>query len=504
MPNGAALSHSLTLQVRYRDQIGMLGRVTSAIGRAGADIRGIDFVAATRREVTRDLTVNVKDADHGERVVHALRRLPSVRVLHVADRTMLLHSRGKIQITPRVPLSSHHDLLMVYTPGVARVSQAIQARRDRVFDLTIKSNAVAIVTDGSAVLGLGNIGPHAALPVMEGKSLLFREFGGVDAFPLCVVAHSPEEIVSLCKAIAPTFGGINLEDIAAPTCFEVQSRLRAELQIPVFHDDQDGTAAVVLGALTNALRVVRKDVRNIKVVISGAGAAGTACARMLLSAGAKSIIVCDTAGAIYNGRKKNMNSAKQWLASHTNATGFKGSLAAALAEADFLLGVSGPDILPARALKKMARKPIVFALANPIPEVAPEQAIRYAAVFATGRSDYPNQINNVLIFPGLFRGLLDCRARQVNDRIVKAAGRALASVLKPSELRPDYVVPSVFDRRVAPAVAEAVAHAAMASGLARTHLPRTCPRPAQQPSLRLSSAAPGVPAYLVRFHSSST
>ncbi len=468
-----ALPHCLTLQVRYRDQIGMLGQVTSAIGHAGGDIRGIDFLSASRGEVTRDLTVDLRDPEHGEQVVEALRALRGVRVLHVADRTMLLHSGGKIQISPRVPLSNQHDLLMVYTPGVARVSQAIHARRERVFDLTIKSNAVAIVTDGSAVLGLGNVGPHAALPVMEGKSLLFREFGGVDAFPLCVVAHGPDDLVSICKAIAPTFGGINLEDIAAPTCFEVQDRLRKELQIPVFHDDQDGTAAVVLAALLNALRVVRKDVRALKAVISGAGAAGTACARTLLSAGAKNIIVCDTAGAIYRGRKKHMTPIKQWLAERTNPDDFRGSLQRALADADFFLGVSAPDILPARALKKMARKPIVFALANPVPEVPPEQAIRYAVVFATGRSDYPNQINNVLIFPGLFRGLLDCRARQVNDRIARAAARALARVLKSSELRPDYIVPSVFDRRVAPAVAEAVARAAIASGLARTHLPRT-------------------------------
>jgi len=466
------LNQWLSLQVRYPDRIGMLGKVTSAIGQAGADIRGIDFVSASGGVVTRDFAITVKDREHGERVVQALRRVRGVSVVHAVDRALALHSRGKIQITPRVPLNTQQDLLIFYTPGVARVSEAIHARRARVFDLTIKSNAVAIVSDGSAVLGLGDIGPHAALPVMEGKSMLFREFGGVDAFPLCIVAHGAQDIIAFCKAIAPTFGGINLEDIAAPVCFEVQDRLRAGLQIPVFHDDQDGTAAVVLAALTNAVKVVGKDLRSLKTVIAGAGAAGTACARILLSAGVRDIIVCDRAGAIYAGRKEHMTEAKERLAAQTNPRGFRGPLAKALVGADFFLGVSGPNIVSGAALRKMARKPIVFALANPIPEVDPEEGLRHAAVFATGRSDYPNQINNVLIFPGLFRGLLDCRARQVNASIVRAAARALARVLKPSELRPDYIVPSVFDRRVAPAVARAAAQAAIAAGLAKAHLPR--------------------------------
>jgi len=374
----------------------------------------------------------------------------------VPTRILELHRGGKISVESRVLLADPDVLGMVYTPGVAHIVDTIHRNPRRAYDLTVKGRLVAIVTDGTAVLGLGDVGPCAALPVMEGKAMLFKRFGGVDAFPICLNTRSVDEIVTAVKAIAPGFGGINLEDISAPRCFEIEDRLAHELDIPVFHDDQHGTAIVVLAALRNALKLVKKDIRNARVVISGVGAAGIATAKLLLLHGCRQIVGCDSLGAIYRGRIRNMNPAKQWFAAHTNPRRERGTLLNALVGSDVLIGVSVGDLLNARDVRQMARDSIVFALANPIPEIAPREAARYARVVATGRSDYPNQINNVLCFPGLFRGLLDCQARHVTTAAKIAAARAIADTVSSRELREDYIIPSVFDDRVAPAVAAAV------------------------------------------------
>lgn len=370
-----------------------------------------------------------------------------------------MHEGGKISVESKFPLKSRDDLALAYTPGVARVCEAIHESKHLAHRYTIKRNTVAVVTDGSAVLGLGDIGPEAALPVMEGKAMLFKEFAGVDAFPICLATNDAEEIIRTVKAIAPAFGGINLEDISAPRCFEIEDRLEAELDIPVFHDDQHGTAVVVLAALFNALRIVGKSIDSIKVVIAGVGAAGIACTKIMLQAGVKNIVGCDRAGAIYRGRVENMNATKQWLADHTNPERFRGSLNEALRGADVFLGLSGPGLLRGPELRVMNRGAIVFALANPTPEVMPEDAAPHARVIATGRSDYPNQINNVLCFPGFFRGLLDAGATSVNEEMKLAAAHAIADLVE-EELDERAIIPSPFDRRVAPAVARAVEKAA--------------------------------------------
>jgi malate dehydrogenase (oxaloacetate-decarboxylating) len=379
----------------------------------------------------------------------------------VSDRTFLLHLGGKLEVTSKVPLRTRDDLSMAYTPGVARVCRAIAANPEDARKLTIKRNTVAVVTDGSAVLGLGNIGPAAALPVMEGKALLFKQFGGVDAWPVCLDSQDPDEIVRTVQLLAPVFGGINLEDIAAPRCFEVEQRLRALLDIPVFHDDQHGTAIVVLAALTNALRVVGKPLHQVRIVLSGAGAAGVAIIKILQAEGARHLVACDRAGVIHPDRQ-GLDASKRWVAAHTNPDGLRGSLPDALAGADVFVGVSGANLLEPEDIKAMAADAIVFALANPDPEVDPAGARRHAAVVATGRSDEPNQINNVLAFPGVFRGALDAGARQITEAMEVAAARAIAGMVRDEELRPDYIVPSVFDKGVAPAVAKAVQDAATA------------------------------------------
>jgi malate dehydrogenase (oxaloacetate-decarboxylating) len=356
---------------------------------------------------------------------------------------------------------------MVYTPGVARVCMAIHEDPGKAHQLTIKKNTVAVITDGSAVLGLGNIGPAAAMPVMEGKAALFKEFAGVDAFPICLDTQDPDEIVRTAKLIAPAFGGINLEDISAPRCFEIEERLQKEVSIPVFHDDQHGTAIVVLAALLNALRIVKKRLRDLKIVVSGVGASGVACTKVMLAMGARNIIGLDTKGALYRGRKENMNPMKEWFAQATNPQNLRGDVLDVIGQADMYLGLSGPGTLPLKAVKKMAKDPVIFAMANPIPEIMPEEAAPHVRVMATGRSDYPNQINNVLCFPGLFRGLLDARASHVNQAMKIAAAKAIASLVGPRELSEEYIIPSVFDARVATAVAEAVAKAAYQTGAAR-------------------------------------
>jgi malate dehydrogenase (oxaloacetate-decarboxylating) len=393
--------------------------------------------------------------------------MEGVEVVNVSDRTFLLHLGGKIEVRSKIPVKTRDDLSMAYTPGVARVCQAIAKEPDAAFALTIRRNTVAVITDGSAVLGLGNIGPKAALPVMEGKALLFKEFGGVDAFPICLDTQDVNRIVDTCTYLAPTFGGINLEDISSPRCMEIEQHLASLLDIPVFHDDQHGTAVVVMAALRNALRVVGKEPGNIRVTINGAGAAGIAITKLLLSQGIGQIVVCDRCGAIHRGRSENMNKFKQWVAENTNPDRISGTLNEAVAGSDVFVGVSTANVLSASELQRMARDPIVFAMANPDPEIDPEDARPHVRVMATGRSDYPNQINNVLCFPGFFRGLLDVRAEMVVPEMKIAAAHAIADIIAHDELRPDYVIPSVFDRRVMQAVAAAVSRAAVETGVAR-------------------------------------
>jgi malate dehydrogenase (oxaloacetate-decarboxylating) len=460
-------SYSLTVRLQIANKPGMLGRVASAIGEADGDIGAVDLVEPGRDRVLRDLTVKARDSEHGQEIVNRLRRLPGVRVVNVSDRTFLLHLGGKIEIHNKVPIRTRDDLSMAYTPGVARVCLAIRDDRERAFALTIKQNTVAVVTDGTAVLGLGDIGPEAALPVMEGKAMLFKEFAGVDAFPVCLATRDVDKIVETVKLIAPGFGGVNLEDIAAPRCFEIENRLRKELDIPVFHDDQHGTAVVVLAALLNALRIVSKDLRKIRVVVTGVGAAGTATIKMLQASGVRDIVGVDEFGVIHRTRTQGMDFMKRWVAGSTNPRRITGRLADAVKAADVFIGLSVPGILTVQNLKSMARDPIVFAMANPDPEIQPEEAGKHARVMATGRSDYPNQINNVLCFPGFFRGLLDSRARTVNDEMKVAAARAIAACVTRDELSEEYIIPSVFNKNVAPAVAESVARAAHATGVAR-------------------------------------
>jgi malate dehydrogenase (oxaloacetate-decarboxylating) len=460
-------SYSLTVRAAIKNRPGMLGRVTSAIGEAGGDIRAVDLVELVKDVIVRDLTINARDEGHGHAIVGAIRRVDGVRVVNVSDRTFLIHLGGKIAIRNKVPLKTRDDLSMAYTPGVARVCLAIREDRERAFALTIKQNAVAIVTDGTAVLGLGDIGPEAALPVMEGKSLLFKEFADVDAFPVCLATTDVEEIVRTVRCIAPVYGGINLEDIAAPRCFEVEERLQRELDIPVFHDDQHGTAVVVLAALLNALRIVRKELGELRAVVCGVGAAGTATIRILRAVGVSQILGVDEHGILAPGRPGPMDATKQWVARETNPGGRRGTLADAVEGADVFIGVSVPGVLRAEDVKAMARDPIVFAMANPVPEIMPEDAAPHVRVMATGRSDYPNQINNVLCFPGFFRGLLDCRAMRVTDEMKVAAAQAIASIVGRKELHEEYVIPSVFNKKVAPAVAREVVRAAQKGGVAR-------------------------------------
>jgi malate dehydrogenase (oxaloacetate-decarboxylating) len=466
MSNAPVASYSLTVRVRIVNTPGMLGKVTSAIGAEGGDIGAIDIVEVGR-EVTRDISFKASDEAHGQRITDRIRGIEGVTVVHVSDRTFLMHLGGKIEVRGRVAVKTRDDLSMAYTPGVARVCMAIHDDPEKAYTLTIKQNTVAVVSDGSAVLGLGDIGPNGAQPVMEGKALIFKEFAGVDAFPLCLNTKNVDEIVMIVKAIAPVFGGINLEDISAPRCFEIEERLQRDLDIPVFHDDQHGTAIVVLAALINALKVVGKKLSDARIVFTGAGAAGIATAKLLMLEGARHIVGCDRAGAIYRGRKDNMNSMKQWFAEHTNPEGLRGSAGEALKGADVFIGLSGPGVVSLKDIQTMNRDPIVFAMANPTPEIMPEEAGPYVRVMATGRSDYPNQINNSCCFPGFFRGLLDVRARSVNDEMKLAAAHALAGIVADSEVGEEYITPSMFDPRVVPTVAAAVADAAVRTGVAR-------------------------------------
>ena len=460
-------SYSLTLRVKLSTRAGSLGELTMAIGRAGGDIGAIDIVTVGSDFVIRDITVSSASTKHAEEIVNAVRDVDGVELINVSDPTFLMHLGGKIEVVSKVPLKTRADLSMAYTPGVARVCEAIHDDPEKVFTLTIKKNTVAIVTDGTAVLGLGDIGPAAAMPVMEGKAMLFKEFAGINAFPICLNTKDPDEIVRTVKAISTAFGGINLEDISAPRCFEIEDRLKEELDIPVFHDDQHGTAVVVLAALINALKIVGKQMSDIKVVVNGVGAAGVACTKIVMAAGVRNIVGCDQAGALYRGRTGHMNWVKDWYAQNTNPNEEKGTVHDVIKGADVFLGLSVPGVINAEDVKNMAEKPIVFAMANPTPEIMPEEAAPYVAVMATGRSDYPNQINNVLCFPGIFRGALACRASRINEEMKLAAANAIAGTISDAELHPEYIVPSVFDKRVAEAVARAVEAAAYQTGVAR-------------------------------------
>ena len=465
---------SISVRVRFDNQPGVLGRLAAAIGAVGGNIVAFEGFEARDEFLDEDLIVNCSSEEHSHEVAEAIRNLEGVEVLSVSDRTFDMHKGGKIEVLARMAVKDRDDLSMAYTPGVARVCTEIELHPERVHELTIKKNMVAIVTDGTAVLGLGDIGPAASLPVMEGKALLFKNFAGVDGFPICVDVGGPDTplqdridaIVDTVARIAPVFGGINLEDIAAPACFEVEDRLRALLDIPVFHDDQHGTAVVTLAALTNSLKIVGKSFADIRVVIAGAGAAGVAIAKILMNAGVTNVVACDRQGAIHKGRT-DLNAVKQVFAQITNPEGISGSLQDVLPGADVFIGVSAPDLIGADDLRKMASDPIVFAMSNPNPEIRPELAKDLCAVMATGRSDYPNQINNVLAFPGIFRGALDAGATDITENMKVAAAEAIASAVSPEELRPGFIIPSVFDTRVAELVARAVAVAAVADGVCR-------------------------------------
>ena len=455
------------MRLSYPNRIGMFARIVSAIGKHGGDLGAVDIVTPDAKSMTRDITVRARDETHQEQILSSVRHVADVRVVNVSDRVFLLHLGGKLAIQNKVPITTRDSLSMAYTPGVARVCEAIAADPRKVWQLTIKGNSVAVVSDGSAVLGLGDIGPEAAMPVMEGKAMLFKEFAGIDAYPICLRTKDPEEIVATIKHLSVGFGGINLEDISAPRCFDVERKLQEQLDIPVFHDDQHGTAVVVLAALINAMRLTKQKLERLRIVIAGAGAAGAAITRILLRGGARDIVVCDREGVLHTARLPGLNESKAWLAQHTNPRKLSGCLEDALDGANVFIGVSGRGLLHAKQLKRMARKPIVFAMANPTPEIMPEEAARVAFIVATGRSDYPNQINNVLAFPGIFRGALDVRARRITEEMKHAAARAIAGCIGPRELSTEYIVPSVFSREVVRRVAEAVKRAAIHGGVAR-------------------------------------
>ncbi|MFA5180820.1 MAG: NAD-dependent malic enzyme [Syntrophales bacterium] len=460
-------SYSILMRIELSNKPGMLGKVVSAIGKAGGNLGAVDIVGFRDSRIIRDIVVSTADHDMMQKILDVVKRINGVTVIDIADRTFLAHVGGKIEIKSKIPLNSRDDLAMAYTPGVARICEAIHEDPERAYDLTIKKNTIAIVSDGTAVLGLGDIGPKAAMPVMEGKALLFKNFGGVDAFPICLDTKVPDEIIETVRRIAPGFGGINLEDISAPRCFEVENRLKEILEIPVFHDDQHGTAVVILAGLLNALKVTGKDIKDILVVVNGLGAAGIAAINLLRAAGATRFIGCDRKGILYRGRKENMNPVKEKVAAETNHELIKGDVFRALKGADLFLGVSEGNLLHAKDVKKMAKDPIIFAMANPTPEIMPEEAQRHVRIMATGRSDYPNQINNVLCFPGLFRGVLDCHARVINREMLLAAAHAIAGSVEPECLMEDYIIPSVFNLKVQENVAAAVRETAVKTGVAR-------------------------------------
>jgi malate dehydrogenase (oxaloacetate-decarboxylating) len=458
---------TMTVRVEIPHKPGQFARIATALAEENANLGAIDIVEVKRNRMVRDITFDAQSEAHALRVVERLRSLPDMRVLSASDRVFLMHLGGKIHVRSKLPIRTRNALSMAYTPGVARVSRAIAEDKSKVFAFTSKANSVAVVTDGSAILGLGNLGPEAALPVMEGKVMLLKEFADIDGWPLCLATQDVDSIVRIVEAVAPTFGGINLEDISAPRCFDIEERLKKSLDIPVMHDDQHGTAVVLLAALQNALKVVGKDLLRIKVVVNGLGAAGTACCRILLAAGVRHLIGCDRQGAVLDASGDNLSKAQSDLRSCIHFDKPLGTLREAMTDADVFIGVSAANILQPEDLELMAQDRIVFAMANPDPEIAPDLAAPHCRILATGRSDSPNQVNNLLAFPGIFRGALDVRAREINEPMKLAAARAIAAVIPEDHLSEDYIVPSVFDRRVVRAVARAVARAAHETGVAR-------------------------------------
>jgi malate dehydrogenase (oxaloacetate-decarboxylating) len=465
--------YSVTIRVELDARQEPLGKLTASIAEAGGQLQGVDLVpgAGPEGKRVREFTIDARDQEHWEQILRAIGGTRGAKVLDYTDRTMQMHRGGKIEQHNKYPLKTRDDLSMAYTPGVARVCQEIHADRSKAFQYTIKKNTVAVVSDGSAVLGLGNIGPEAAMPVMEGKAMLFKEFADVDAFPICLDTQDAGEIVDAVRLLAPTFGGINLEDISAPRCFEIEDRLKGQLDIPVFHDDQHGTAVVVMAALFNSLKIVGKPIESLRVLMVGLGAAGVAVTKMMLASGVTHVIGCDRSGAISIDREDyrsgEMSEIKRWYAEHSNPDKLSGKPEEVIEGTDLFIGLSGPGIIPPQALGKMNQDAIVFAMANPNPEVLPEDAEPHVRIMATGRSDYPNQINNVLCFPGIFRGALDAGAPKITEEMKLAAAQGIADVVTGEDLSEDYIIPSVFNRDVAPAVAEAVVEEAKRAGIAR-------------------------------------
>jgi malate dehydrogenase (oxaloacetate-decarboxylating) len=465
MPAAPSIANSVTVRLVLPARPTAVSEMTSLIEKVGGVVTGLDVTGSGHARMRVDLTMLTRDPDHADEIVAAMRTVEGVEIGKVSDRTFLMHLGGKLTVESKVPIRTRDDLSLIYTPGVARVCTAIAENPEDARRLTIKRNTVAVVTDGTAVLGLGDIGPLAALPVMEGKAALFKRFADIDAFPICLDTTDVEEIIRTVKAIAPTFAGINLEDISAPRCFEVEARLREELDIPVFHDDQHGTAIVALAALRNALRVVGKRLEDVRLVMSGAGAAGTAILKLLLHAGLQHVVVTDVDGVVHRERADVLSGDHPnhaWIAANTNHDGISGTLSDAVRGADVFLGVSAPNILSEAAVESMAPDSVVFAMANPLPEIDPELAARHAAVVATGRSDFANQINNVLVFPGVFRGLIDANSKHVTMDVLLAAADALAGVVTEEELNATYIIPSVFHPDVTHVVADAVRKAVAA------------------------------------------
>jgi len=462
--DGPYSNYRLTVRLELNNKPGVFAQVAVALADEKANLGAVDIVEVTRAKMVRDITFDVTSEEHGNRVVARLQKLHGIRVISTSDRIFLLHLGGKIQVQSKFPLKTRNQLSMAYTPGVARVSKAIAEEPNKVYALTVKSNSVAVVTDGSAILGLGNLGPSAALPVMEGKAMIFKEFAGIDAWPICLATQDIDEIVKTVQNIAPVFGGINLEDISAPRCFEIEERLKNILDIPVMHDDQHGTAVVVLAALKNALKIIKKDIAKVRIVVSGLGAAGTACCQILLAAGAKNLLAAGRRGVVLAGDESEL---RDQLFSHKRAAEPIMTLREALKGADIFIGLSAGGILEAEDLECMKKDRIVFAMANPDPEVNPYEAVKVCRIFATGRSDFPNQINNALAFPGIFRGALNVRAKAINEEMKLAAANAIAGLISQDQLSEEYIIPSIFDQRVVEVVADAVANAAHRTGVAQ-------------------------------------
>ena len=465
--------YSVTVRVELDARQEPLGKLTAAVAGAGGQLVGVDLIpgAGAEGKRVREFTIDAIDQEHWEQILRSLGSIRGARVMEYTDRTMQMHRGGKISIENKYPLKTRDDLSMAYTPGVARVCTSINQDRSLAFEYTIKKNTVAVVSDGTAVLGLGDIGPEAAMPVMEGKCMLFKEFANVDAFPICLSTTDPDEIVRTVELMAPGLGGINLEDIAAPRCFEIEDRLKELIDIPVFHDDQHGTAVVTMAALFNALKIIGKPIEDLRVLMVGLGAAGIAVTKMMLAAGLTHVVGCDRAGALSTTRPDyesgEMTGIKRWYAENSNPEHLLGTPEEVIDGMDLFVGLSGPGVIEAESLDRMNRDAIVFAMANPNPEVMPEDAAPYVRIMATGRSDYPNQINNVLCFPGIFRGALDAGAPTISEEMKMAAARGIASVVSDEDLSEDYIIPSVFDRDVAPRVAEAVVREAKREGVAR-------------------------------------